>query len=150
LDLIKKTPKISVEDLVKILKVDKTKIEKSIETLIGDGLINKDLKITTKGTNKDIPTFEDIFIRYRYILRPDAPALLPGGESRAFCDAMISNPRYFTREDIENISDELGQIYGIPNYDAFKRRGGWYHDPNKDVNLPFCRHIWNQELVKLK
>jgi hypothetical protein len=60
----------------------------------------------------------------------------------------MSNPRYFSKEDINNISIELGQIYGIPNYDAFTRRGGWYHDPIKDVNLPFCRHIWEQSLVK--
>jgi hypothetical protein len=150
LDLIKKTPKISIEDLVKILKVDKTKIESSIEKLIGDGLIDKGLNVTVKGTDKTIPSFEELYIRYRYALRPDAPNLLPGGESRAFCDSMMNNPRYFSKQDIEMIGEELGQIYGIPNYDAFRRKGGWYHDPNKDVNLPFCRHVWNSELVKRK
>ena len=61
---------------------------------------------------------------------------------------MMDNQRYFSREDIDKISQELGDLYGIPDYDAFTRRGGWYHDPKKDVNLPYCRHIWNQELVK--
>jgi hypothetical protein len=63
---------------------------------------------------------------------------------------MMSNPRYFSREDIENIGKDLGQVYDIPNYDAFRRRGGFYHDPIQDVNLPYCRHIWIQELVKRK
>lgn len=148
LDLIKKTPDITVESLMEVMKLDKTKVSDAIETLIGDGLIDKNLKITTKGENKNVPTFSELFIRYKYALRSDAPALIEGGESRDFCSAMMSNPRYFSREDIENIGNDLGQVYDIPNYDAFRRRGGWYHDPNKDVNLPYCRHIWVQELVK--
>jgi hypothetical protein len=148
LDLIKKTPDITVESLMEVMKLDKTKVSDAIETLIGDGLIDKNLKITTKGENKNVPTFSELFIRYKYALRSDAPALISGGESRDFCAAMMSNPRYFSREDIENIGNDLGQVYDIPNYDAFRRRGGWYHDPNKDVNLPYCRHIWVQELVK--
>lgn len=148
LDLIKKTPDITIESLMEVMKLDKTKVSDAIETLIGDGLIDKNLKITIKGENKNVPTFSELFIRYKYALRSDAPALISGGESRDFCAAMMSNPRYFSREDIENIGNDLGQVYDIPNYDAFRRRGGWYHDPNKDVNLPYCRHIWVQELVK--
>jgi hypothetical protein len=148
LDIIKKTPEINIEDLTKVLKVDKTKITDALETLIADGLIDKNLVITTKGENKNVPSFSELFIRYKYTLRSDAPALI--GESRDFCAAMMANPRYFSREDIENIGRDLGQVYGIPNYDAFRRRGGWYHDPKQDVNLPYCRHIWVQELIKRK
>jgi hypothetical protein len=148
LDIIKKTPDISIDDLTKVLKVDKTKITDALETLIADGLIDKNLVITPKGDKKEVPSFSELFIRYKYTLRSDAPALI--GESRDFCAAMMDNPRYFSREDIENIGKELGQVYGIPNYDAFRRRGGWYHDPNQDVNLPYCRHVFVQELVKRK
>ena len=87
-------------------------------------------------------------IRYKYVERPDAPALVKGGESREFCKAMIANPRYFSKQDIDMIGEELGSLYGIANYDAFRRRGGWYHDPKSNVNVPFCRHAWQQELVK--
>lgn len=150
LDIIKKTPDINIEDLTKVLKVDKTKITDALETLIADGLIDKNLVITTKGENKNVPSFSELFIRYKYTLRSDAPALVSGGESRDFCAAMMANPRYFSREDIENIGRDLGQVYDIPFYDAFRRRGGWYHDPNQGVNLPYCRHIWVQELIKRK
>jgi hypothetical protein len=146
LDIIKKTPDISIDDLTKVLKVDKTKITDALETLIADGLIDKNLVITNKGENKNVPSFTELFIRYKYALRSDAPALI--GESRDFCAAMMANPRYFSREDIENIGRDLGQVYGIPNYDAFRRRGGWYHDPIQDVNVPYCRHVFVQELVK--
>lgn len=148
LDLIKKTPNITPENLVDVLKINRSQVDDILETLVGEGLIKGKgkLTVTPEGKSKDAPSFEDLLIRYRYALRSDAPALI--GESRDFCQAMMDNPRYFSKQDIENIGLELGQIYGIPNYDAFRRRGGWYHDPSKDVNLPFCRHIWNQELVK--
>jgi hypothetical protein len=150
LDIIKKTPEINIDDLTKVLKVDKTKITDALETLIADGLIDKNLIITSKGENKNVPSFSELFIRYKYALRSDAPPLEIGGKSRDFCAAMMANPRYFSREDIENIGKELGQVYGIPNYDAFRRRGGWLHDTNLDANVPYCRHIWVQELIKRK
>lgn len=149
LDLVKKTPDITEADLMDILQSDKTTIQAALETLVADGLINIQKGIiapTAKGEKKEVPTFDELFIRYRYVLRPDAPALK--NKSRPFCEAMVSNPRYFSKEDIENISSELGQLYNIPDYDAFKMRGGWYHDPVKNVNLPYCRHVWQQELVK--
>lgn len=151
LDIIKKTPDVTAEDLVNIFDTDKTQIEDALETLTAEGLIklsDKGISLTDKGDKKKVPDFEQLFIRYRYELRPDAPALKPGSQSRDFCKAMISSPRYFSREDIDNISRDLGQLYGIPGYDAFSMRGGWYHDPEKGVNVPYCRHVWKQELVK--
>jgi len=106
------------------------------------------ISLTRSGARKVVPSFQELYIRYRYVLRPDAPALVKGGSSRPFCEAMMANPRYFSKDDIDKIGQELGAIYGIPNYDAFRRRGGWYHDPKQDVNLPFCRHVWEQSLIK--
>jgi hypothetical protein len=148
LDLIRKTPKIDVDGIAKVLKIDKTKATDIIETLIAEELIDRNLKVTNIGKEYKTPSFTELVIRYKYALRSDAPPLEPGGKSRDFCAAMMANERYFSREDINNIGNELGQLYDIPNYDAFRRRGGWYHDPDKDVNLPFCRHVWQQELVK--
>ena len=148
LDLIRKTPKIDVDGIAKVLNIDKTKATDIIETLIAEELIDRNLKVTSIGKELKTPAFTELMIRYKYALRPDAPPLEPGGTSRDFCAAMMANERYFSREDINNIGVELGQLYDIPNYDAFRRRGGWYHDPQRDVNLPFCRHIWVQELVK--
>jgi DNA-binding Lrp family transcriptional regulator len=148
LDLIRKTPKIDVDAIAKVLKIDKTKATDIIETLIAEELIDRNLKVTNIGKEYKTPSFTELVIRYKYALRSDAPPLEPGGKSRDFCAAMMANERYFSREDINNIGKELGQLYNIPNYDAFRRRGGWYHDPDKDVNLPFCRHVWQQELVK--
>ena len=80
---------------------------------------------------------------YKYDLRPDAPRLVPGGESRAFCKRLIELGKYYTREEIDKMSSILG-------YDVWKRRGGWYHNPKTDVNEPACRHEWQPIVVRRK
>lgn len=150
LDLIKKNPNISKEDIAKILKISVGNVEGMLETLVAEKSITENkgsLNITTKGDAIKLPSFDELLIRYKYELRDSAPDLV-GDSSREFCSAMMTNERYFTREEIISIGVELGQLYGIPNYDAFTRRGGWYHDPLKNVNLPYCRHIWVQSIVK--
>ena len=36
------------------------------------------------------------------------------------------------------------------NTDVWTYKGGWYHDPARDVNVPQCRHYWSQVIVKRK
>ena len=36
---------------------------------INEVFIDKNLKITTKGTNKDVPSFSELFIRYKYAFK---------------------------------------------------------------------------------
>lgn len=79
---------------------------------------------------------------YEYVKRPDAsgPEVLPNGRTRPFCEALVKSDKYFSREDITNISAELG-------YDVWQFRGGWFTLPNGN-HRPSCRHIWNAVLVK--
>ncbi len=62
------------------------------------------------------------------------------GESREFCEALITQDRLYTREEINTI----GLIEG---YDVFSYRGGWYHDWRTDQNQPGCRHEWAQVIT---
>ena len=89
-----------------------------------------------------------IIIKYRYALRPDAPALLT--ESREFCQQMMNLNRLYTRQEIEGMKNDMDNFDIINNSDVWKYRGGWYRDPNKEVAVPFCRHTWKQVLVKQK
>lgn len=79
-------------------------------------------------------------VMWSYELRATAPALLPGGKSRAFCKKLISLDRLYTRSDIDTISSRVG-------YDVWKMRGGFYHNPDLDVTTDYCRHIWKQNVV---
>lgn len=82
-------------------------------------------------------------VRYSYELSPDhagEPAILPNGRTREFCAALINLDRLYTRDEIDTISSRVGR-------NVWLRRGGWYTDPDTDVATPYCRHVWNQNIV---
>lgn len=100
-------------------------------------------EVTDKGQRASVPATE-LEVRYSYELRPNAPDLVPGGSSRPFCERMVGLNRMYTRDEIEQISKEIRR-------DVWTFRGGWYHNPETDVNTPSCRHLWQQHItVKTK
>ena len=110
---------------------------------------------TTGTTASNIPKIEPktpklspLVIKYRYGLRPDAPALQ--SESRDFCQKMMSLNKLYTKQEIEGMKNDMDNFDIINNSSAWLYRGGWYRDPNKEVAVPFCRHIWNQVVVRQK
>ena len=94
------------------------------------------------------PKISPLVIKYRYGLRPDAPALQ--SESRDFCQKMMSLNKLYTKQDIEGMKNDMDNFDIINNSNVWLYRGGWYRDPNKEVAVPFCRHIWNQVVVRQK
>ena len=102
-----------------------------------------DWKVTEKGQKASVPATE-LEVRYSYELRPNAPDLVAGGSSRPFCERMVGLNRMYTRDEINQISSAIGR-------DVWTFRGGWYHNPETDVNTPSCRHLWQQHItVKTK
>lgn len=100
-------------------------------------------KLPTRMPIDDFPKNIQIEVLYSYELRSNAPALLPGGTSREFCTKMIEQDFLYTRQEIDNLSNE----FGTP---VWKYKGGWYTNPNTDAPTPQCRHIWKQNVVKRK
>ena len=80
---------------------------------------------------------------YAYELRPDAPTLSPGGKSRQWCKDMVGLKRFYTKEEITSMSNDL-------NTNVWMTRGGWYTKRGTNISLPFCRHWWAQKIVKAK
>lgn len=82
-------------------------------------------------------------VMYKYDVLPQfGPEKLIDG-SREFCVKMIELSKYYTREDINQISQIMG-------YSVWERRGGWYTSPIDGRSRPSCRHTWMQVLVKPK
>jgi Winged helix-turn-helix DNA-binding len=82
-------------------------------------------------------------VMYKYDVLPEyGPQKLISG-SREFCVKMIELGRYYTREDINQISQIMG-------YSVWERKGGWYTKPGTEQHYPSCRHTWMQVLVKPK
>jgi hypothetical protein len=91
----------------------------------------------------DLPQTE---IKYKYTLRSDAPPLK--GESRDFCKKMMSKKKVYSRAEIELLRNDMAS--GSKEADVWLSRGGWYRRPDTDINIPYCRHIWRQVLVRKK
>jgi len=51
--------------------------------------------------------------------------------------------KLYTFEEIQNLSNDLGTS-------VWETRGGWYSNPNTAAPTPQCRHIWFQNVTKLK
>ena len=81
-------------------------------------------------------------VRYSYDKRPDisGPSKLPDNRTRPFCERLIDLNRLYSRQEIEQISLRVDR-------DVWRYRGGWYTNPDTKVSTPYCRHIWNQQLV---
>jgi hypothetical protein len=99
--------------------------------------------------NKQIkrPTIADKYeIRWRYDLRDgvDGPKKLPGGRTRPFCSELIDANRFYSREDINTMSN------GFSNLPVFDYAGGYYSNPETGETSPFCRHSFYMIFVERK
>lgn len=147
---IKKDPTITADDISKRLSESVEKISERISALIEKGAINirgalKELGDNAKDFIKpDRPQSEPLVqVMYRYDVLPEfGPQKLIDG-SREFCIKMIELGRYYSRNDINQISQIMG-------YSVWERRGGWMTLPDTNTHIPSCRHSWFQVLVKPK
>lgn len=91
------------------------------------------------------PTIGDKYeIRYRYDLRAgvDGPKKLPDGRTRQFCTELIDANRYYSKQDINTMSNGFG-------LSVFEFAGGYWTQPDGSVS-PQCRHNWIMVFVEKK
>jgi hypothetical protein len=92
------------------------------------------------------PTLGDKYeIRYKYDLRQgiDGPKILPNGRTRDFCEIILNANRYYTRNDINTMSNGFG-------LSVFEYAGGYYTNPETGETTPYCRHNWVMLFVERK
>ena len=143
-------PLIAASGLAEALGLNFEELINSITILKSSNLLEVEgssINLTPVGERVaeaiDIPETE---IKYKYTLRSDAPPL-KGGQSRDFCRKMMSKKKLYSREEIDLLRNDMKSGRAA---DVWLARGGWYRRPNTDTNIPFCRHIWKQVLVKKK
>lgn len=151
LDEIKADPSIKVEDIAAKLVIQPNIVKETITKLVDDMLITE--KVTTKDGEKiltrKITKVGDNAIRkivpisaykvlYSYEERPNVPPAKSG--SRPLCQKLYNSGLFFTREEIQSISSQLG-------YSVFTLCGGWYHNPDTNMTTPYCRHEWRRNVV---
>lgn len=128
-------------DIQKSLNISEEKYNESIVNLTEEGYLTDDGDITQSGeeeTKKD-----EVFVVYKYVKRND----VSGGDiidtTRDFCKNMVrqSRTRSWTLEEIKLMNNGMG-------LDVFTSRGGWRTTEGTNRHVPFCRHIWEQRLVR--
>lgn len=145
LRILKDQPKSSLTEISKILWIDIPEAADLIGKLIqkkylapapssGGGLIitpTGQTEIDQLGGGTTI-----ISTKYRYQGPRDS-------KNRAFCARLMDLGRVYEKDEIEKMSSALG-------YDVWRMRGGWYHVPGTNLNIPHCRHEWAQVIVRRK
>ena len=146
LSLLIKNPSLPITELASALKVEQALISEAVSNLFDAGALDKDFRPTKDGEESIQKPKEETFIVYKYIERPDAPPLKT--QSRPFCRRLmlLATTRRYTLQQLELLTNDFGQS-GI---DIFTKRGGWYHNYKTNKTTPFCRHIWEQQIVRLK
>ena len=144
LNVLKENKGLQIGDIVNITKLDPQVVVDTIAKLNDAKLIkgyNEGLEVTAKGLEQISQLKTEIVVRYKYSLAPGISGgiLIPG--SRDFCKQIVGSNRVYSRADIDAMSLQT-------EIDVWSRRGGWYHDPVRDVNVPQCRHIWQQQLLR--
>jgi DNA-binding NarL/FixJ family response regulator len=144
MELLKKQPDLSNEQIAEALGYEKNIVDDIIENLIKLNVIAAVVKggkpIRTIGVRLPEQTLPEIKVLYTYEKRDgvSGPELLK--TSRPFCVKMVglSKSRMFSRQDIQKLSERLG-------YSVFKRAGGYW---NNNGTIEFqCRHGWMKHVV---
>lgn len=147
---IQNDPAITIPQIAQATGIDEASVIGRINTLIDDNVIEEKIDRTGLITRKVTRTGEAAIRRlepvtsfrvlYSYEERKNVPAAQSG--SRPLCEKLYKdgNSLLFTREEIQNISNQLG-------YSVFQLCGGWYRNPNTGRTTPYCRHEWVRNVV---
>jgi len=147
---IQKDINATIPQIAKAVGIDESSVIERINTLIDDnvitekisqtGLVTRKITSTGQAAIKRLTPVTSFKVLYSYEERPGIPALLPGSKSRPLCEKLFNGKMLFNREEIQNISNQLG-------YSVFQLCGGWYTNPNTKVRTPYCRHEWKRNVV---
>ena len=145
---IQRNEAVTIPQIAKAVGIDEASVISRINTLIDDqvlvekidreGLITRSVTRTGEAAVKRLEPVTSFKVLYSYEERPNIPAAKSG--SRPLCEKLYGSGLFFTREEIQNISNQLG-------YSVFQLCGGWYTNPNTGRRTPYCRHEWKRNVV---
>jgi DNA-binding MarR family transcriptional regulator len=158
LAILKKSPGVLSREIAQALGVTREWVARNIAEMIkggalaqvtnNDGSIVREILPRADDILKKLPPpkVTDVILRYSYQKRPiaEGPAIIP--TSRPFCKQMMKlsdNGRVYSRQDIEQISAQLG-------YSVFERSGGFWRIKGTDKTEIQCRHYFRAEILLKK
>lgn len=153
--LLDKDPLMENKTIADTLRIKEDRVADLIKDLIDEEQISVKEKVSggekkvirvpkssaIRQANKIGNEFEDFKIMYSYEWRP---GVKPNKRnSREFCVKLLDANKMYSRAQIEQISKIVG-------WDVWNFRGGWWTRKGGEARTPFCRHIWQANVVKTK
>jgi hypothetical protein len=143
LEILQRQPLTPPEDIAKAIRKPLEDVNTRIKKLTD----MKILVVGDKGGMKPVRPVSELVdepsrlkfdIRYSYEWKVGQPA--NDNPSRPFCVKLMDVDRYWTRREIETLSQRLG-------YSVFDRAGGWWGQGAGKPASPSCRHEWRSNIV---
>jgi hypothetical protein len=154
LAILQENPLATASVIAEMLEIGVEELVATLEILQGAELIVLDnAAINLSPIGKKVAKAIEIpkaTIKYVYEERPNAPPLKAGGKSRDFCEGLMASNRYWSREEIELLRNDMKSSGYADVADVWLARGGWYRPEGSDTSLPYCRHIWTQVITRPK
>lgn len=149
LSILIDTPSTPTNEIAKAMEISIEETNEIIQELQNIGALDVNFNPTEDAKESIQKPTEEIVVAYKYAKRPDASgsAIIP--TSRDFCIQMMSYSvagRLYTLDQLKLLRNDFNQT-GI---DIFTKRGGWYTIPGTNRHRPFCRHIWEQQVIRKK
>ena len=144
LSILNKQPLTPAQDIAAALTMSLQDIEERIASMVQRKIIEvvKDTgeRKLTKPLSEivDVPVKTTFEIKYSYEWKPGQPA--NDNPSRAFCTRLLEIDKYWTRKEIEALTQRLG-------YSVFDRAGGWWGQGAGKPASPSCRHEWRRNVL---
>ena len=148
LEILQRQPLTPAEDIAKAIRKPLEDVNNRIKKLT-------DMNVLVAGKNGgmrpvkpvselvDEPSRLKFDIRYSYEWKSIVPVSQRNSDehpSRPFCVKLMEVDRYWTRREIETLSQRLG-------YSVFDRAGGWWGQGAGKAASPSCRHEWRSNIV---
>ena len=158
LDQLKKDPSLSWAAIAEVMKATVDEILESVRNLaaldylkVGVATVidstQKVSEITTRG-NRALETAEPLDvalkIRYRYIKSGEAAGASIIETTRDFCRNLVNlsnSGKTWSNAEIQQIGMSEGR-------NVWQRKGGFWTRKGGQVTTPYCRHVWEQLVVK--
>ena len=158
LDQLKKDPSLSWAAIAEVMKATVDEILESVRNLaaldylkVGVATVidstQKVSEITTRGS-RALETAEPLDvalkIRYRYIKSGEAAGASIIETTRDFCRNLVNlsnSGKTWSNAEIQQIGLSEGR-------NVWQRKGGFWTRKGGQVTTPYCRHVWEQLVVK--
>lgn len=145
-DLLSKDPLLPSSEIAKVIKSDVKTVNRLIDSLNARGFLNGiegGYEPTTEATDivdEDGAKTLNTEVKYKYDWRTGFSDS-DKKNSREFCVRLLEQNKLYSFEEINNLNNKQ-------DLNVWESRGGWWN--KNGANLPYCRHIWKQVVVKRK